>query len=175
MSTIDFLKLRSELASTATFWFNIITDLPQGVREDKIRTGVQVVIGDMESRNFVDFPIYKPSDQGVHFVSEKITRMNVVGHFSSGNSADEAKMRFPGAIAIIVNGIKYSAGASGLKSEEDVFLAIMMLSQALEMSPREICSNIREHGGKLPECFSDEKHYLYAFVHSAKPIKFSQK
>lgn len=168
---IDFQAKKPELISIGIGWFQIINQLPARIRYDtKFRTGLRCEVGDMEdrNRNFAVFSILKPSEYALHFAAEKVTRMNLLGGFSSQNSADETKSRFPGAVAVMINGIKYSSTTSGLYSEEDTFISVMNLSCSLQMSPRAICNNIIKYDGELPDCFFDPKHYLYKVVNSMK-------
>ncbi|MFA5184083.1 MAG: hypothetical protein WC456_00995 [Patescibacteria group bacterium] len=166
---IDFQAKKPELMSIGIGWFQAIIGLPEHIRHDKkVRTGLRCEVGDMEAddRNFAVFSVLKPSEYALHFAPEKVTRMNLLGDFSSQNSAVEKKLRFPGAVAVMINKVKYSATTSGLYSEEDAFVSVMYLSCSLQLSPRAICQNIREHGGQLPDCFFDPSHYLYHAVNS---------
>ncbi|MFA5155151.1 MAG: hypothetical protein WC453_01850 [Patescibacteria group bacterium] len=166
---LDFKK-QAELMAISIGWFEAITGLPVSIRgADKNRTGIRVNIGDMdnEGRNFTAFSAFKPSEFGIYFAAEKVARMRALGEVSSANSAND-KLRFPGAIAVTLNGYVYSCGVSGLRSEEDVFIAVMNLSCALQMSPWDVCANVRQHGGVLPDCFMDIDHYLHAAVNSMR-------
>lgn len=158
--------LSSQLRPFAEKYFDYIVGLPTDARpaDEKPRTGIQILLEEADTRNLTNFPVYSPSEAAVRFASKKVDFAQSHKHFSSQNSADPKKMRFAGCVAIEINGQIIYASTSGLKAEEDVAISIMMLHHLTGLSTAQICENIVYHGGLLPDCFKDKKHYLHKFL-----------
>jgi len=71
---------------------------------------------------------------------------------------------YPGCLGIFVHGVSVYASVAGLRAEEDVAIAIHILSKLSGSSPKDMCANILRNRGKLPDCFEEESHYIYPFI-----------
>ena len=164
---IDLNSKREEIISAAKEAFEEIVDLPTDVRPDeKERTGIQVLVRQPKTRNLVYLSIKNPSEAAQFFAVEKAVRSEVLFDTSSQNSEDTDIMRFAGSVTVNTDGGRYTlqASVSGLKAEEDVTVAISVLSKLLQVHPSEIRKMVERTAGKMPECFYDKTHYLYPFV-----------
>lgn len=142
---------KERVHKTATFWFEQLLKLPNDIRnDDKERTGIQVFAWEPGTRNFIYFPVGNPSEAAQIFSVEKAVRSYVLGDASSQNSQDIAKLRFPGSVTIIINGITIIVSVSGLQSHEDVFIAIQILAGIFNKTTASICLSIVEQEGELP-------------------------
>lgn len=166
--SIDLASKRIELVSIAEGWFFTFTTLPENVRQDKKRTGMQIYIREPGTRNLVFAPIFKPSEAAPTFCVEKAVRSWLLRDFSSQNSEDIALLHFSGSVTTYINDIYLQSSTSGLLSVEDVAVSVMMQSRIWRLSPAHICENIRKYGGLLPKCFEDPEHYLYPFVNGTR-------
>jgi hypothetical protein len=166
MPKIDLIQKKSLIISTATDCFYRITGLPQEVRkDDKERTGIQVLVREPNTRNLVFISVGTPSEAAMFFAAEKAVRSNINGDNASENSANPDRMEFAGSVTCYsYEGTEVQASVSGLKAEEDVTVGIMVLSSILEMTPKEVCRGVSVNGGRLPEAFSIKNHYLYPIV-----------
>ncbi len=173
MITVDLEKMKKQIASLAKDWFEVITNLPGDIRTDeKERTGIQVLVREPGTRNLIYFSVASPSDAAKVFSVEKAIRAHVLGNRSSQNGANPEKLEFAGCVSLFINGAQIQASVSGLKSEEDVFIAVMILSCLSGLSPAAVCKNIKANGGELPACFVDKAHYLYPFVRAKSALDF---
>lgn len=155
---INLQEKRPELVDAAEGYFHVITNM---VREDdKVRTGIQVVIRDLEDlNNMVCFPVGKPPDRSVHLASEKGTRALLKGHKTSYESRDPEKMQYGGSVQVTINGKTFQASVSGLKEEEDIAVATMLLSCVLDSNSTKIYEEVVASGGIMPE-FTGKFCYL---------------
>ena len=141
--------------------FDGIVGLPTNIRPDeKERTGIQVLVRVPGTRNLVFFSVGSPSEFAQFFAAEKAVRSDLFGHTSSETSQDWDEMRFPGSVTVKTDDAFYQASVSGLKAEEDVFIAIKLLSLILKETFFDVYENIAKLGGELPECLIEEGHYL---------------
>lgn len=150
------------IAVLANSLFNEITNLSKEIRpDDKERTGVQIMIREIGTRNLMFQSIQKPSEAAQFFSVEKAVRSATLGHAASQNSEDPDKMQFAGSVTITLpDGTQYQASISGLKAPEDVGIAIVLLSYAVQWSVAAVIQNIKDHNGMLPDFLSDQKHYM---------------
>ncbi len=155
------------LRAIATEIFDSIAIIPTEVRGDsKKRTGICVLVGQPDSRNFVMFPIGEPPDVSRFFCAEKAARASVLGHYSSGNSRNPDHCRYAGCIVILtpneVDGkiLLLQCSISGLQENEDVAGSILVLSRFLGVDTKTICQWMQCNGGVLPVELFQEGHYL---------------
>ena len=73
---------------------------------------------------------HNPSEAAQFFAIEKAVRSETLGHSTSQNSEDYPKMKFPGSVTVF----NYQVSVSGLKVDEDVFIAVVILSKVLQQS-----------------------------------------
>lgn len=167
------LDLNNIAASEATLRaiaaeiFDSITSVPAEIRGNtKKSTGIYVLAGQPDSRNFVMFPIGEPPDVSRFFCTEKAARASVLGHYSSGNSRNPDRCRYAGCIVILtpneVGGkiLLLQCSISGLQENEDVAGSILVLSKFLGVNPQTICQWVQNNGGALPKELFWDGHYL---------------
>lgn len=147
------------------FWvdkfFEKLISLPSDIRPDvKERTGVAALLREVNTRNIIYFLVKEPSQAAQFFVAEKAVRSQILGHTSSMNSQNPDEYKFAGSVTIKLKGIEYQASCSGLKSEEDVFFSIFMLSLLFRIQKGWIIKHIKENGGVMPDFESEEFKYL---------------
>ncbi len=164
----DVKTLEKQIQEYAKEVYARITGFPSEVRNDtKKRTGIWVLVGEPDSRNFVKFKVSRPSDAANHFCSEKAVRSSGRGEASSTNSRDPHRSRFSGSITVEVlicqsenEYMDLQCSISGLMEPEDTAGAIMILAELLCVSCQEICENVHDQGGELPEEITQNGHYL---------------
>ena len=145
--------------------FGALNGLPNEVRkDDKERTGIQVLIREPGTRNLLFFPVAFPSQAAMFFAAEKAVRSYLLKDPCSQNSADPEKMEFAGSVMITVDGVSIQVSVSGMKAEEDVAIAVMTLAHIFNVNPKKICLQITMAGGRLPDCFYMSGHYLRRFL-----------
>jgi len=150
--------------------FNKITAIDPELRKDeKPRTGIQILLRDIiESRNLCMVSIGKPSFYAQYLACEKSNRTEWYKHFSSQNSQNPEKGKFRGCVAIKMFDKIYHASVSGLQADEDVTIAIILLSRVFGIHIDEVMESIQSNGGALPKALSDKSHYLYKFMEQYK-------
>lgn len=167
---MSFLKInlsekRAEIISKATELFDKIVNVPEEIRPDtSVRTGIQIFMREVGTRNSVFISIHQPSENAQTFSVEKAVRSETLGHYSSQNSEDPQLMKFRGSVTVDFATEKYQASVSGLKGEEDVAIAVIILSLVLGISVRNVIGKILANHGQLPECFFEKDHYLNAIL-----------
>lgn len=167
MEVIDIKSKKNELIALATKWYDAIVSLPAEVRTDGTpRTGVQVLVRQIGTRNQVYFSIHQPSEDAMIFCVEKGARSETNGHLSSGESADPKKCHFAGSVTLVIGEIEYQASVSGLNSFEDVALSLVLLSHLTGFPPAAILEQILAENESIPEEFNDKDHFLYELANS---------
>lgn len=159
----NFKERRTELIAFGEKVYLSIVNAKGRTEDDpsKIRTGIASFLGVPDSRNFIKESIFSPSADAIHFSSEKVTRMMTLGDASSADSADPEKMKFPGAVRIILeDGTIIASSGSGLKGEEDATHSIIMLAYAMNWKPLDVMNNIMAHDGDVPDELFYANHYL---------------
>lgn len=147
---------RAEILNYAQTLFEKMISLPKDIRSDeKERTGIQILIREIGTRNIIFAPIAEPSEAAKFFAAEKASRSEALQHLTSQDSEDEDSMKFPGSVTLFT----HQVSISGLKGHEDVFLSIAVMSKFLSIDMRYIIDSIKRHGGLLPECCFDESSY----------------
>ena len=159
---IDLEAKRASLVQKAAEMYSRIMAIPPEIRKDeKERTGIAVVAVVSATPNVVVFSIGNPPDRSIFFATEKAVRSDIFDHQTSQESKNLEKMKFPGSISMRIDGIIYRVSISGLKAEEDVAVAIHLLSIIIGLIPNAVRIALE---GKLPDCFSDSNHYLFDLV-----------
>lgn len=149
----------------ATNGFNTLKNLPKEIRkDDKERTGIQVLVREPGTRNLIFFSVGNPSEHAMFFAAEKAVRSHIHGDSASQNSSNPEKMEFAGSVSVCIDGICLQVSVSGMRAEEDVAIAITILSHLFSVLPKKICLQIEMSGGRLPDCFSYPRHYLCKFL-----------
>jgi hypothetical protein len=157
---------RAWLNDVAQFLFDSIVELPKEIRpDDKERTGIKFLIREIGTRNLILDSVSKPSEAAQFFAIEKAVRSETLGHTSSQNSSDPDKMKFPGSITMnYLNKTFLQCSVSGLKGEEDVFVAVVLLARAFNVPVSYVIKMVELRGGELPWQFKKEGHYLYEML-----------
>ena len=141
-------RVRLSLLAVAENLFQLITDLPSNIRPDeKERTGIKIFVREVGTRNLMLGSVGHPSEAAQFFATEKAVRSETLGHFSSQNSEDPGQMKFAGSVTVSFRGAKYQASVSGLKAEEDVFIAVSLLASLLNTHASNIVTNVVENHG----------------------------
>jgi hypothetical protein len=112
------------------------------------------------TKNLILAKIGSPSENAQFYYIEKAVRSEGYGDYSSQNSEDPERMRFAGCVMVKVDDRKFQASVSGLKSDEDAYIAVRILAYALDLTVHYVLSNIKKHRGMLPFSFSEPGHYL---------------
>jgi len=169
---IDLETRKGELIALANELFHDITTLPSDVRSDtKLRTGIQILVREVNTKNLIFFSAGKPTDQAMFFAAEKAVRSAMHGHFASENSQKPFEMQFAGSITIDFEGILLQASCSGLLADEDVVSSMIILSRFTGYPVSFIMELVQRGGGILPKVITSSKesyHYLYKMVRSPK-------
>jgi len=158
---VDLTEKKRDIALLGTDLFNKITGLPESIRTDeKKRTGIQILVREPGTRNLVVVAVFDPSDAARFFSIEKAVRSYIKGDFASQNSENPDDMEFAGSVTACIEGMTIQVSVSGLKAEEDVTVAILVLASIFKVKPRSVIKNIRSNGGMLPRYLSLKSHYL---------------
>lgn len=179
MNEINLSEKRELIQKIGKELFDRITNLPKEVRPDNTpRTGIQIVARELCTRNLVMESIYEPSEAARFFAVEKTVRTQCLVHVTSQDSEDPECMQFAGSVSYYNEDDckEFHVSVSGLKAEEDVTIAIIILSQILEKTIDEVIKNIGEAGtyqkaccgGHLPTQWADKNHYLNAVLNEYK-------
>ena len=153
--------MRAEIISKATELFEKIVNVPVEIRPDtSVRTGIQIFMREVGTRNSVFISIHKPSENAQTFSVEKAVRSETLGHYSSQNSEDPYQMKFRGSVTIDFATEKYQSSVSGLQGDEDVAVAVILLSLIFGLSVQFVIKKIMDKKGQIPECFFEKGHYL---------------
>jgi hypothetical protein len=115
------------------------------------------------TRDLVFFSVGQPPEASMFFASEKAARSEALGDLTSQNSEDPDKTRYRGSVKF-VGERTLQVSVSGLKPDEDVAIAIKILSSFFNVPARNICRLTSERGGIFPVCFVVEGNYLYDFI-----------
>lgn len=167
MQSIDVENKRQLVKDFGLRLFEQITALPKDIRpDDKVRTGIQIVVRVPNTRNLVMVSVKKPSELAKFFAVEKTVRTEVNIETTSQDSQDVKELRYAGCVSIETVGkdnLKKDlvhVSVSGLQAEEDVLIAIIILSRVVNASVDEVIQEIIAYGGALPRQLSKKRHYL---------------
>jgi hypothetical protein len=161
----SLLERKKKLIDCATKAFAHFVGLPKDVRpDDKERTGIQVLVREPGTRNLVYFSVGQPSEAAMFFAVEKAVRAETLMHPTSQQSEKADVMKFRGSVRFTADGKTYQASVSGLMADEDVAVAVKILSFLFGKSSRNVCGGIINDGGFLPDRFVVSGNYLYDFV-----------
>jgi hypothetical protein len=160
------LLAKENAVSLAKSLYLEITNLPKGIRtDDKARTGIQVLIREPSTENFLFESVENPSARAKFFVTEKSVRCEMLGIFSSLDNAIDAKLWFGGCIVVVLdNGTHVHFSTSGLETYEDIAVSVRIAAATLEMTTAEVLRRIVSRGSKIPNCFHDENDYLHKIL-----------
>lgn len=164
MEKIDLSDFKERAYKVADEIFYKLTLLPPHIRsDDKERTGIQILLRELNTKNLELISIGEPPTSSLFFAVEKAVRSELYTDSSSGNTADHKTLRFHGSITVYCPETeqKIQISVSGLKQEEDVYVGINILAEILQKSKENICQIIAMSGGVLPSCFEDATHYLH--------------
>jgi hypothetical protein len=150
--------------------FNKIAAIGSKIRkDDHLRSGIRILLREItDTSNICMISIGKPLFIDEYLAGEKSTRAEMNEDFASQNSEDVRIFHFRGCVGITNNFRAYHASVSGLQPDEDVAVAIILLSRVCKMSIVEVMDRIKANGGELPASLSYEKHYLYKFLEQYK-------
>lgn len=141
--------------------FVYITTLPKDIRPDKTqRTGVQLFMRVLGTRNQSSVSVKKPSKDAKIFAIEKSVRTETHAHKTSLDSEDVENMKFGGCIGFYIGDEEFHVSCSGLTAQEDTVISIIILSQIAGVFINDILDEIIRDGGKLPDEIFQEGHYL---------------
>ncbi len=167
---------RALIQQLGTELFEKIINLPSDIRfDEKPRTGIQIVARETATRNLVMVSIKEPSEAARFFAVEKTVRTESLCHATSGDSQNPDAMQYAGCVIYLPKEegmFPYHVSVSGLKAEEDVAIALIILSRIIDKSVSEVTENIMMAGegmfnedlGTLPEEIFDKQHYLYKLL-----------
>lgn len=158
---MSFKFKKIDLEDRANRLFYKIIRTPSSIREDsKNRIGIAVLCREIGTDNIVYFTVGVPSDTAKFLVSEKATRSEIRGEYSSRNSKDKAQLQFAGAITVEIEGRRFQASCSGLKEAEDEFISIDLLSISLNLKKEEIIKQLRNKKALFENFWLPELNYL---------------
>ncbi len=158
---INLSEKREEIVTKATELFDKIVNLPEEIRPDtSARTGIQIFMREIGTRNSIFISIHEPSENAQTFSVEKAVRSETLGDYSSQNSEDPSQMKFRGSITVDFARDRYQSSVSGLKGEEDAAVGVIILSLALGISVKALIERVMAKNGQIPECFFEKDHYL---------------
>lgn len=153
---------REQIAKVAKEIYDKIISVSKDRRPDeKQRTGIRVLVREQDTRNLVFVSVYEPSEASQFFAVEKAVRAGMGNDHSSQNSRDHSRLRYSGCVSIVIEGpVSIQASVSGLMEEEDVAVAIAVLSSITGLTTSQVIENIDMYIGELPDCFKQKDHYL---------------
>lgn len=163
---IDLESKREKLTSLAYELFEKIQEVPAEVRgDDKLRTGIMVLVKRANSRNPMMIKIHQPSDAAQFFVVEQAVRSAMLRQPTSQNSEDEDSNKYAGSITVTPEvGVHYQVSTSGLQSSEDVAISVRIMAELLDWRVLDVLSNIHSKDGALPEFFTNQDHYAKHYL-----------
>jgi hypothetical protein len=166
MDPKNLLERREQLITLATELFDYIIKQPAEKRLDyKERTGIQIYLREVGTRNSLFSPIRLPEELAQVLAVEKAVRSETLGDFSSQNSEDPEAMRFRGSLSLLFHHSIIQGSTSGVLGDEDTAVSLRLLSCWTQIPAEYVIKHVIDNGGMLPECFFDRDHYLYGIVH----------
>ena len=170
MKAKSLVEQRIQIISLAASLFNKITSLPKEVRaDDKERKGIQIFMRRIGTRDLIFASVYEPSEAAQFFSVEKAVRSEILEDYASQNSENPNQMRFAGSITVdCFEDASIQSSVSGLKPEEDVLISIVLMAFVLNEPVHYVVQSLLVYGGKLPECFFEEGHYLNKILEDLK-------
>jgi hypothetical protein len=165
MQKIVLSEKREKLTQFAKELFTKIVDIPIERRPDEnMRTGIQILIREIGTRNLMIMTIFQPSEAAQFFAIEKAVRSETLCHATSQESEDAEHFKFKGSVTVFHNDHEFQCSVSGLKAEEDVLIAICLLAFALGKTVPSIIKNLKLDGGLLPPQFYNKNHYINEII-----------
>ena len=174
---INLNEKKENIEIIATKLFEKFTGTSGNIRLDqKERTGIQVLVWQVNTKNFVMVPVKKPSVATQFFAIEKAVRAEVESDYTSQDSADLELMKYAGSISIPMNEVPgfekldddvlLTASTSGLKAEEDVAISIAVLAEITGLFFREICELVLFYSRRqsLPDWYFKKDKSYFSFL-----------
>lgn len=160
----DLFVMQKSIEAIASDAYHLIYMTPDKMRpKGAEKNGVVVLVRYPDDDQKIIFGVRYPGDESYFYAIEQAIRMETLGHSSSVNSVDFRKGKRAGCLAIKKQGKTVQVSVHGLEPAENVHLAATILAFVAEISPAQVCREVRENGGELPEEFFIEKHYLFKF------------
>lgn len=164
---INLNDRRQNIIDIASEIFNKIL-LIDGRQDDKVRTGIQILVREVDTRNLVFISMAEPSEAAKFFAIEKAVRSGVLCDATSQDSEDCSRFQFSGSIMLDLANLAdhpenvglFQASVSGLKPEEDVLVAMVILAKLFELPFCDLHQNIETNLRALPKVLFTEDHYL---------------
>jgi hypothetical protein len=163
-----------EVKNLAEKLFMEITALPKEVRSDeKERTGISVFIAVKRSDNYIRFNIGTPSDRAIRYAQRKAEMLEFANIYTTRAWENPEKAIWAGGIATEgwigekenetnPNQHWLLVGVSGLKSEEDETIAIILIATILKVNPKELLQAMIYH--EISENITEKGHYLCEII-----------
>ncbi len=169
MDNLDLESKRRDIHAFGLKIFNEIINTPKEIRDDdKERTGIMILVREVNSRNLIFVKILEPSEATNYFVVEKAVRSVTLGQATSQNSQNEEEFKFAGSITIdLYNGKKYQVSVSGLQAHEDVVVAILVMAKTFDCTAYNVVENIIDFDGELPSFLNDRNSFLNKIMREA--------
>ncbi|MEI6673286.1 MAG: hypothetical protein WCL02_08500 [bacterium] len=159
--TVDLKQKRKFIAEFGLEIFDYLTGLSQDIRVDnEERTGIQIFGKVAGTKNVVTVAVRDPSEETRVFAIEQAVRTECFMHKTSQDSEDIKHNQLAGSVSMYFKNQDIHLSVCGLKPEENVALAIILLAKILEVSINEVIYDIQQDGGKLPDEILQEDHYL---------------
>jgi hypothetical protein len=163
--TILLSEKKNMLVAVAANVFDYFVSLPKSVRlDEKERTGIQVLVREPGTQNRIFFSVGQPPEGSVINAVEKAVRSDVLGNLTSQDSENPDKMQYRGSVTFVGEHITIQASVSGLLPDEDVAIAVAILTLLFDYRSIFFCRLIEKRGGAMPINFEKEGHYLQEYI-----------
>jgi|GEM_PF-2049041 len=166
MKDIILPEVRHIAKTIGTEIFHGLIMLPQTIRKDKERTGIQVLLRvPLDIGNLITFPVGKPSERAQFLASKKSITTELYADATSQNHEDYTKEMYPGCVTFsLPSGKLLHCSISGLLAPEDATCAIIIISRVLNIKILEAINDITMRKGKIPHEIFQENHYLKKLI-----------
>lgn len=168
--TIDLKKKRKFIAELGLELFDYLTGLSEDIRTDnEERTGIQIFGKVAGTKNIVTVAVRDPSEETRIYAIEQAVRTECFMHKTSQDSEDIGRNQLAGSVSMYfdgkdIDGEDIHLSVCGLKPEENVVLAIILLAKILEVSIDEVIYDIQQDNGTLPDEIFQKDHYLKKLI-----------
>ena len=171
MEKTNLLSKQKELEALGKLLFRRITTISRDIRDDKKRTGIRIIARVLRTDNRISIPVYTPSANADFYAVEKTVRTEEHSHITSQDSEAPQFFQFRGCVSYYCEETDEDihVSVSGLMSNEDVAVALILMAILLDISLDKVMTYIQdEHDlmrngetvGLLPEELFQEGHYL---------------
>ena len=160
------VKKQSRLISEIGYrLFDHITYLSEDIRQEKeSSTGIYILVRQVGKANRVMVSIKQPSDDSLYCAIANSVKTECFGQKTSQDSETNELMEFAGCISCYHGNEEYHVSVFGLKPEENVVVAIAIMSRMLKTSIQRVTAEITGDGGLLPAGIFNEESYLHAIL-----------